>query len=130
MMDINLNFAGLFTGCFNKNKDKHENIENLRANILTMSKDMKLRYVLQKILNGTFDVLFLNSINGLEQKNMITLGVYDHLKPAFFRGSVIIPIFIEDHLRYSLVLCSYKSVIKTYNKGLVKILSEILTPLD
>src|SRR5689334_11915723 len=126
MLDINLNF---FFKCFRRKGErrlKSDSIEILRQNICTMKPDMKLRYILQKILNGTFDILFLNSINGKEQKNVMTLGTYDHLKVARLNCSFIIPIFIENELKYSLVLCSYKSVINNYNKGLVKLLTEVL----
>src|SRR5690348_10481766 len=105
--DIVINFAGLFSGCFKRTQHKHVSLDTLKANIQTMPQDLKVRYILQKILNDTYDVLFLNSIQLGLQKNLFTLGTYDHLKPAFFRGAVIIPIFVGDQLRYSLVLCSY-----------------------
>src|SRR5690349_20328927 len=103
VFDINLNFAGIFGGCFKGRKHKHVTIENLKANIQTMPSELKIRYILQKILNDTYDVLFLNSIDHQLQKNVTTLGEYDHLKPAFFRTGIIIPIFIDNELKYSLV---------------------------
>ena len=120
--DIVINFAGIFSGCFKRRRHKHVSLDTLQ----TMPQDLKVRYILQKILNDTYDVLFFNSINGAEQKNMLTLGAYDHLEPAFFAGAVIIPIFILNELKYSLVLCNYKTSIKNYNKELVKLLTSVL----
>lgn len=130
MLDIILNFADIFRGCFKGRKHKHVTIENLKANIQTMPQDLKVRYILQKILNDTYDALFFNSINGAEQKNMLTLGAYDHLEPVFFAGAVIVPIFNLNELKYSLVLCNYKTSIKSYNKEIVKLLTEILSAVS
>ena len=126
MFDIILNFAGIFSGCFNRRRHKIVSLDTLKANIQTMSQEMKVRYILQKILNDTYDVLFLNSIDRQIQKNVLSLGEYDHMKTAFFSGAVLIPIFIENELKYFLVLCNYNTSIKTYNKELVKLLTEIL----
>ena len=91
-----------------------------------MPTDLKVIYILQKILNGTYDILFLNSIDGLDQNNLYSLGEYDANMPAFIQGCLI-PIFIENEPSYSLVLCNYRRVIKRYDKEFVKLLTEILT---
>ena len=127
MMDINISFANFFAGCcvlFRKQK-LYVSIERVRKTIEKMPRDLKVIYILQKILNNTYDILFLNSIDGLDQKNLYTLGEYDSTIPAFIQGCLI-PIFIENELSYSLVLCNYRRVIKRYDKELVKLLTEIL----
>ena len=56
--DIVINFAGIFSGCSKRRRHKHVSLDTLKGNILTMTKDLKVRYILQKILNDTYDVLY------------------------------------------------------------------------
>lgn len=127
MLDINISFANLFAGCFSKKprNNTNDDIEIIRRVIKNMPNKQKMDYVLGRIKNGKYHVVFLNRLNKTTHKNYSTVGTYNVLIVNTFY-SVIIPIIIDDVLSFSLVLCSHEKLTLKYDHSLVDLLTEIL----
>jgi hypothetical protein len=130
---FNFNFNLNFSRCFrNNNSDNFkEKISEIKETIFKLPQQTRIKYLLQKIKNGSYDVIFLNYINGAEQRNQETIGSFDMLKINDFKCSMI-PIFIGDNLKYHLVICirtNSKKKLRMIDAELFSLLKELLTNL-
>jgi hypothetical protein len=120
MLDFVINFNNIFN-CFPSKYEKY-NLKNVKESLENLSKDAKIRIVLSRILNGTFDFVFLNQIS--TQSSIMTLGKMDFTKPQKIKCHII-PIYLDNIPIYSLVLASRKSL-KEPQKDLIELLAGVL----
>lgn len=119
----------LLNFCLSK-KDKELLINDFKISLIGLNKDTKIRMIIQKLINHSFDLVILfenNIINGYFHKNLLYItGHYDINKIQLF-NDLIVPIYINGETKYSVHFCNIikKKKIKI-NYKLLRFLQEVL----
>jgi hypothetical protein len=123
------NFDINFTNCFKKNKSKNKyagiDIEDIIDTLTDMEYLDKIKLLMLKICNGTYDkcILFEHDEQQIKILNMI--GGHD-INCINYYNVISIPIFKNNGLRYSLTLIKNTKIKNIHNDEYVKLLTGIL----
>src|SRR5690349_18321442 len=123
VLDININLNSIFN-CIPATPTK-VNLEVLKESFKGLPQETQIKIILTRLLNGSFDAVWLNDISNRENlTNIYHLGSFDNSKTIKIK-TWLIPIYTNGSLKYSLVLASRKKL-GNYNKQLVELLANIL----
>lgn len=130
MFDITINMADMFRGLFSKNRVNEDKLKILEQTIKNESDvNIIISEVLFKLTNGTFDSCLLyeylqDNINTPILRRQI--GDYERFS-INYSYLICIPLFIEQKLKFQLLLISKKKVkINKYHHKLLDLLEEYL----
>lgn len=127
-IDLNLNFADIFRGCFGTKSNQDNSLDMLKSSIENETNSTTIiSEILLKLVNGTFDCGMIYKINSVNQSVLVKkIGNYQHNVLSSFY-TINVPINKNNNMTHTLLLISKKAVkLNATKKKLIEMLEQNL----
>lgn len=127
MLDINLNFKGIFNILTGKcPKRKQAPIMDFIHSLKGHSHESKIQSILQRLCNGTFDLCVLYKNTGNTHELISFYGDYNTTTTTNY-NLLNVPIFINKSVGYYVMLMTLTKLKENYDKHTMEILKSLLS---
>ncbi len=125
MLDINLNFKGIFNILTGKRSKSNVPIMDFIHSLRGHSHESKIHSILQRLCNGTFDLCILYKNSGDTHELISFYGDYNTTTMTNY-NLLSIPIFINKSLGYYIMLMTITKIKHKYDKQTLDVLKSLL----